>query len=81
MLDKSGNWCKGKEREYSLVVFLNTEFTGGGFDLPNQDLRIDPSEPGVAIAFPSDRRFFARGGTGGAGLRVTLVTWFRARKD
>lgn len=80
VLDKDGNWCRARERDYSLVVFLNTDFTGGGFDLPNQDLHIEPTEPGVAIAFPSDRRFLHAVQPVEAGLRFTLVTWFRARK-
>lgn len=79
-LDGNGQWHAVNDRAYSLVVFLNTDFTGGGFDLPNQDLHIEPTEPGVAIVFPSDRRFIHTVVPVEAGLRFTLVTWFKARK-
>lgn len=78
-LDSNGQWQRVNDRAYSLVVFLNTDFTGGGFDLPNQDIHIEPTEPGVAIAFPSDRRFIHAVIPVEAGLRLTLVTWFKAR--
>ncbi len=79
-LDGNGQWQTVNDRAYSLVVFLNTDFTGGGFDLPNQDLHVEPTEPGVAIVFPSDRRFIHTVVPVEAGLRFTLVTWFKARK-
>lgn len=79
-LDSAGQWQTVNDRAYSLVVFLNTDFTGGGFDMPLQDLHIEPAEPGVAIVFPSDRRFLHTVLPVQAGLRFTLVSWFKARK-
>ncbi|HEX9465867.1 MAG TPA: 2OG-Fe(II) oxygenase [Alphaproteobacteria bacterium] len=74
---ENGCWRQVLERDYSLVVFLNTDFTGGGFDLPNQDLHIHPEEPGSALSFPSDHRFSHAVIPVEAGLRYTIVSWIR----
>lgn len=75
---ENSTWTHVFDRDYSLVIFLNTDFEGGGFDLPRQELMIHPSEPGVAIAFPSDRRFPHAVLPVTRGPRYTIVSWLRA---
>lgn len=75
---QNSTWTRVFDRDYSLVIFLNTDFEGGGFDLPRQQLLIHPSEPGVGIAFPSGRRFPHAVLPVEKGPRYTIVSWLRA---
>jgi len=70
-----GKLTKIADRDYSLIVFLNTDFTGGGLDFPEQDLQILPEVPGGGIVFPSGHRYPHGVHPVEQGLRYSLVTW------
>lgn len=67
-------------RDYSLVVFMNTEFTGGALDFPFQDISLHPGHVGSAVIFPSNERFKHSVIPVEGGVRYTLVAWFAAEK-
>ena len=71
-------WVKGVDRDYSSILYLNSEFTGGSLAFPNLNLRIHP-QAGLLVTFPSDHRFMHAAEETLTGQRYAFVTW-AARK-
>jgi len=63
------------ERDYAGIVYLNTDFEGGGIYFPEHGFAIDP-EPGMLVVFPGGRTLHGvdevRNGT-----RYTIASWMR----
>jgi len=76
--EQQQRWIKGVDREYSAVLYLNSEFTGGALAFPALNLRIHP-QPGMLVLFPSDHRFRHSAEETLSGIRYAFVTW-AARK-
>lgn len=76
--DASRRWVRSLDRDYSLLIYLNDDFQGGGLYFPNFDLRLRP-EPGMLVAFPSDHRFQHAAEPLTAGERYVIVSWAAAR--
>lgn len=70
---------RGIDRDFSVLVYLNDDFTGGELDFPWQNLRVIP-EPGMLVAFPSDYRFIHRANPVKSGTRVSIVSWGSIKK-
>jgi hypothetical protein len=67
-------WVKGVDRDYSSILYLNSEFTGGSLAFPNLNLRIHP-QAGMLVTFPSDHRFMHAAEETLSGKRYAFVTW------
>jgi predicted 2-oxoglutarate/Fe(II)-dependent dioxygenase YbiX len=67
-------WIKGADRDYSCIIYLNDNFTGGNLALPYLNIRLHP-RTGLLIVFPSDHRFTHAAEETLSGLRYALVTW------
>lgn len=71
---KTNCWVKVIDRDYSSIVYLNDEYTGGAIAFPSLNIRIQP-RAGMLVAFPSDHRFLHTAEPTLSGTRYALVTW------
>jgi hypothetical protein len=71
-------WVKGVDRDYSSILYLNSDFTGGALAFPALNLRLHP-QSGMLVTFPSDHRFRHAAEVTLTGKRYAFVTW-AARK-
>ena len=67
-------WVKGVDRDYSSVLYLNSDFTGGSLTFPYLNLRLHP-QAGMLVTFPSDHRFLHAAEKTLSGQRYAFVTW------
>lgn len=67
-------WVQHVDRHYSLLLYLNSEFTGGEIEFPNFGLRLYP-KPGMLVLFPADHRYVHAARPTQSGQRYTLVCW------
>ncbi len=67
-------WVKGVDRDYSSILYLNSDFTGGALAFPNLNLQLHP-RAGMLVTFPSDHRFIHAAKETLSGLRYAFVTW------
>lgn len=68
------SWVKGIDRDYSCILYLNSEFTGGTLVFPHLNLRLHP-RAGLMVIFPSDHRFLHSAEKVLSGRRYAMVTW------
>ncbi len=79
--DESGQcWVKGVDRDFSSVLYLNDDFTGGTLAFPYLNLRIHP-RPGMLVTFPSNHRYLHAAEETLSGQRYAFVTWAAARNS
>ncbi len=71
-------WSRGMDRDYSLLLYLNNDFTGGELDFPHFGFRIRP-EAGMLVCFPSDHRYLHAAKPTLSGTRYALVGWAAAK--
>ncbi|MEM8561063.1 MAG: 2OG-Fe(II) oxygenase [Pseudomonadota bacterium] len=67
-------WKKSKDRDYSLLVYLDSDFEGGELIFPNFNFRLRP-EAGMLVAFPSDFRYLHGAMPVLGGIRHAIVSW------
>ena len=72
-----GHWERFLDRDISLLLYLNDEFTGGHLHFPAQEIEIKP-EPGLLVAFPSSAAYRHGAEQTQSGYRVVLVSWMSA---
>lgn len=70
----SNTWFKVHDRDISLLIYLNEDFTGGGLTFTRFNYHLRP-RTGDMLAFPSDNRFEHRAEVVLTGLRYVLVSW------
>ena len=71
---KNKRWVKVIDRDYSIIVYLNSDFDGGAIAFPSLNLRVQP-RTGMLVTFPSDHRFLHTAESTLSGTRYALVTW------
>lgn len=71
-------WSRGMDRDYSLLLYLNDDFTGGELDFPHFGFRIRP-QAGMLACFPSDHRYLHAAKPTLSGTRYVLVGWAAAK--
>jgi predicted 2-oxoglutarate/Fe(II)-dependent dioxygenase YbiX len=70
-------WIRIYDRDYSIVVFLNEDYEGGNFVLPDHHVIVTPQK-GRLVAFPSSH-FYRHGAEKTiSGERFQLVSWLTA---
>jgi|694.fasta_scaffold11123_10 hypothetical protein len=70
------NWHRNQETFYrtiSVVLYLNSEFEGGGTEFPDT---VYKPKPGEALIFPSSWCFPHRGQPVISGMKRVAVTWY-----
>jgi len=79
LLDPANNcWFKVKDRDLSLLIYLNEDFTGGGLNFVNFHYHFRP-RAGDMLVFPSDNRYAHEAETVESGIRYVIVSWAALR--
>jgi len=69
-----GGWTKQVDRDVSLLIYLNQDFTGGGLSFPQFNYSYQPRE-GDLVVFPSDNRYRHGALPVQSGVRYAIVSW------
>ena len=74
---KHGRWVPNHtaQRDYTGLVYLNDDFTGGELVFPDLDVVIAP-RPGLLVGFPSNHKFVHAVPKVLSGKRYSLLLWF-----
>ena len=67
-------WYKVEDRDLSLLIYLNRDFTGGGLSFTRFHCHYQP-RAGDLIAFPSDNRYEHRAEVVQSGFRYAIACW------
>lgn len=76
--DHDHQWIRSLERDYSILLYLNDGFEGGGLFFPNFNFRLEPKR-GMLVAFPSDHRYLHAAEPLLSGIRFAVVSWAKAK--
>ena len=71
-------WKKRINRDISLLLYLNDNFTGGEIVFPNFNFKLQPKK-GMLICFPSDHRYIHKAEVTTSGERYVIVSWAKAK--
>ena len=71
-------WTKTIDRDLSLLIYLNDDFSGGDLFFEKFNFRLRP-KAGMAVLFPSDNRYLHEAQTITAGHRYAIVSWAAVR--
>lgn len=71
-----GVWKKVTDRDFTIIFYLNDNYTGGELVFPNQGVTISP-KAGSVVIFPSDHRYPHEVVPVKEGVRYALVSWVR----
>lgn len=74
----AGHWTRSIDRDFSILLYLNEDFQGGGLEFANFGLRLTP-RAGMLVIFPADHRYVHSALPITAGERFVLVCWCAAR--
>ncbi len=67
-------WERIKDRDLSLLLYIDDGFTGGEIDFPNFGMKLPPKR-GLLIVFPSDGRYVHAARPVTSGVRHVIVSW------
>ena len=70
----TGLWTRVIDRDVSLLIYLNNDFTGGNITFPKFNFTYRP-EVGDLLIFPSDHRYMHRAEVVYSGFRYAVVSW------
>lgn len=70
-------WLREIDRDYSSVIYFNSDYSGGGLAFPDLNIRVTPGN-GMVVTFPSDHRFIHEVEPVTAGVRYSCVMWAAA---
>jgi predicted 2-oxoglutarate/Fe(II)-dependent dioxygenase YbiX len=75
IMDADSRTCvKIHDRDISLLIYMNEDFTGGGIEFTNFNYRLRPKS-GDMLAFPSDNRYEHQAELVQSGIRFVIVSW------
>lgn len=74
---ETGSWVRAQDRDYSILLYLNEEFTGGEIDFVDFDFKLKPKR-GMLVAFPADHRYQHAALPVISGKRYVIVSWAAA---
>ena len=72
--DPGYGWRRTDDRDYSLLLYLSDDFTGGELEFPRCRVTIRP-RAGMLVVFPSDNRYVHVAHPVTSGSRHVLVSW------
>lgn len=70
----NNQWYKVLDRDLSLLLYLNDDYTGGGLRFIHFNYYFRPL-PGSLLIFPSDNRYEHQAETVKSGLRYAIASW------
>jgi predicted 2-oxoglutarate/Fe(II)-dependent dioxygenase YbiX len=70
-------WVRLIDRDYSSVIYFNSDYSGGGLAFPDLNIRIRPGN-GMIVTFPTDHRFIHEVEPVIEGTRYSCVMWAAA---
>jgi len=74
-VDKASNtWYKVQDRDLSLLLYLNDDYTGGGLSFINFRFHFRP-RVGDLLVFPSDNRYEHQAERVESGVRYAIASW------
>jgi 2-oxoglutarate-Fe(II)-dependent oxygenase superfamily protein len=75
--EEHGRWVPNHtpHRDYTALIYLNNDFTGGELVFPDRDVVITP-KPGLFVGFPSNHKFVHAVPKVLSGKRYSLPVWF-----
>jgi len=75
--EEHGRWLPNHtpQRDYTALIYLNNDFTGGELVFPDRDVVIAP-KPGLFVGFPSNHKFVHAVPNVLSGKRYSLPVWF-----
>lgn len=71
-------WYKVNDRDLSLLMYINDDFTGGGFTFTRFNCRFHPGI-GDVLVFPSDNRYEHCAHVVESGFRYAIACWAAVR--
>ena len=71
---EEGGWRKAVDRDISLLLYLNDEYTGGGLEFNSLSYTLQP-RAGMLVWFPSDFRYMHMAKLVTSGRRYVIVSW------
>lgn len=75
LLDPASNtWVKVHDRDLSLLIYINEDFSGGGLSFTNFNFHLRP-RTGDLLVFPSDNRYIHQAEVVESGIRYVIVSW------
>jgi hypothetical protein len=78
--DQEKKWFKQADRDFSQLLYLNNDYTGGTLYFLNFDFRFQP-KAGMLVSFPSDHRYLHQAETVESGTRYAIVSWAVAKNS
>ena len=70
----SNTWYRVRDRDLSLLIYLNEDFTGGGLSFINFNFHFRP-HAGDLLVFPSDNRYEHQAEVVQSGVRYCIASW------
>lgn len=67
-------WTKILDRDVSVLLYLNDEYTGGSLSFPRFRYSLQP-KPGMLVFFPSHNRYYHSAEPVLSGIRYAMVSW------
>jgi len=67
-------WVRLIDRDYSSVIYFNSNYSGGALAFPDLNIRITPGN-GMIVTFPTDHRFIHEVEAVTEGTRYSCVMW------
>jgi predicted 2-oxoglutarate/Fe(II)-dependent dioxygenase YbiX len=74
---EEGRWHKAADRDISLLLYINDEYTGGELEFPSLSYTLRP-RAGMLVWFPSDFRYLHMAKVVTSGRRYAIVSWAAA---
>lgn len=71
------SWVRAQDRDYSILLYLNEEFSGGEIAFVDFDFKLKPKR-GMLVAFPADHRYQHAALPTTSGTRYVIVSWAAA---
>ena len=71
---KTGTWSKVLDRDYSLLLYLNDDYVGGGLKFVHFNYYYKPGK-GDLLLFPSDNLYLHEAEPVTAGTKLVVVSW------
>ena len=68
------SWYKIQDRDLSMLIYLNDDFTGGGLTFTNFNYHFRP-KVGDLLVFPSDNRYEHQAEKVESGIRYCIASW------
>lgn len=71
---EEGSWRKAADRDISLLLYVNDDYTGGELEFPSFSYTLRP-RAGMLVWFPSDFRYLHMAKLVTSGRRYAIVSW------